>query len=589
MKIVTFLTLIVSFYCHNLLARDWVQFCQNYKEAANRPVLTCSKTVLSDEVFFQRSKVLNELGSKFDDWLLIKTSVEKLHRRYQAEIDHEKNFLRWLRGDDNIESYQKRYNELDIDFEKLKKITLQEKNLQNCKTEVCQYNRNLFQHMKLEVFNRESLLADPQIEKCLEKELKKESQSPDKCRKQAYFESVFQYVNKRIDLNNEMDIIMAEEMNAADNGVKSYTIYNQIYPFKISENLYSQLIPEIYRVSDEHPDDWQDTTCRVLSKKEFSDNLLFAAEVAGEAGLFIAPFFIPPLGMANVGRVAYLAKYGLSAEKIISASTLIPIAALEATRSIDKKESECSRKQMIYREAPNQQHLEKFQSCLKDLSDEKIFVMGAMVLGVGVPIPFKAELAKGIIVVKSKADDVLTLLKPHLKDAQPVADAYFKYVAKVYQERLNLSPQEIEAFMKSSREMADRTLLFVKTKANPSIGPPDFKGGIGVVFKNKAEDLLPLEKATGVKIPKVQGEKSVEIVRLVSTDEANPNLMKDLLKEAISSIKSDSSIKNAYVYTSRIHERLYRKFGIPYEIVEKPNSRDVIMKFNMEKIQEALQ
>jgi len=572
-----------------LLARDWNQFCHEIKVEVNHPVLTCSKTIISDEVFFQRSKVLKELGAKFDDWLLIKTSMENLKNRYQAEIDQEKNFLRWLRGDEDIVSHQSKYNELDRDFEKLKKIAQSEKNLNGCETDVCQHNRSLYQHIKLEIFNRQSLLVDPEVEKCLTKELSQEDSKPDQCRKKAYFESVFQYVNKRLDLKNEIEIALAEEMSAADRGVKSYSLYNKLYPYKISENLYSQLIPEIYKVADENPDDWEETTCRVLSKKEFSDKVLFAGEVTAEAGLFIAPFFIPPLGMANVGRLAYLARYGLSAEKIISASTLIPITAIESTRSIDKKESECSRLQMIYREASNQQNLEKFQICLKDLSDEKIFMMGAMVLGVGVPIPIKAELVKGMIVIKSKTDDVLTMLKPHLYDAKPVAEAYFKYVAKIYQERLNLTPQEIEAFMNSSREMADRTLLFVKTKATPANGPPEFKGGIGVVFKNKADDLLPLEKATGVKIPKVPGEKSVEIVRLVSTDDANPHLMKELLKEAISSLKSDPTIKNAFVYTSRIHERLYRKFGIPYEIVEKPNSRDVIMKFDMKKVQEALQ
>jgi len=587
-KFLSILTLFISFYSQALLARDWIQFCQNSKDEMNHPILTCDKSNIFDDVFLQRSQVLKELGSKFDDWLLIKTSMENLKKRYQTEIDQEKNFLRWLRGDSDIESHQSRFNELDRDFNQLLQVTRSEKNLNGCSTEVCEHNRKLYQLMKIEIFNRQSLLADPEIENCLTKELTQESKKTNQCRKKAYFESVFQYVNKRIDLKYEIEIALAEEMSSADRGATSYSVYNKLYPYKISDFLYSQLIPEIYKVADENPEVWEDTTCRILRKKEISDKVILAGEITAEAGLFIAPFFIPPLGIANVGRLAYLAKYGLSAERIISASALIPITAIENTRSIDKKQFECSKLQMAYRENADQDSLEKFQACLKDLSDQKIFMMGAMVLGVGVPIPFKSNLAKGMIVIKSKADDVLTMLKPHLNDAKPMAEAYFKYVATVYRERLNLSPQEIDAFMKSSREMADRTLLFVKTKATPANGPPEFKGGIGIVFKNKADDLLPLEKATGVKIPKVPGEKSVEIVRLVSTDDANPNLMKDLLKEAISSLKSDPSIKNAFVYTSRIHERLYRKFGIPYEIVEKPNSRDVVMKFDMKKIQEAL-
>ncbi|PJB52546.1 MAG: hypothetical protein CO099_12045, partial [Bdellovibrio sp. CG_4_9_14_3_um_filter_39_7] len=106
MKFLSILTLFISFYSQALLARDWIQFCQNSKDEMNHPILTCNKSNIFDDAFLQRSQVLKELGSKFDDWLLIKTSMENLKKRYQTEIDQEKNFLRWLRGDSDIESHQ---------------------------------------------------------------------------------------------------------------------------------------------------------------------------------------------------------------------------------------------------------------------------------------------------------------------------------------------------------------------------------------------------------------------------------------------------------------------------------------------------
>ena len=57
--------------------------------------------------------------------------------------------------------------------------------------------------------------------------------------------------------------------------------------------------------------------------------------------------------------------------------------------------------------------------------------------------------------------------------------------------------------------------------------------------------------------------------------------MKELIEEAMSTIGKDPSITKAYVYTSRIHERLYRRLGIPYTIVNRPNKRDVILEFNV--------
>ena len=158
-----------------------------------------------------------------------------------------------------------------------------------------------------------------------------------------------------------------------------------------------------------------------------------------------------------------------------------------------------------------------------------------------------------------------------------VSGKYWDFVGNVYRERLNLSTDEISGFVASSKAFEDRTKLVVMTRGPPSNHA--FEGGAAIVESNKASDLLPLEKATGVKIPRDQG-KIAELVRLTSVSESNPNIMKELLEELSAVIKADPEVKKLYVYTSKAHTRLYRRLGIPYKQVGNPIERDVIIEVN---------
>lgn len=560
---------------------DWERRCAQNTQNQNYKELQCEVAAVALNPL--RQELVEELGPIFNDWNLIEIATTRLKRRLQAEIDAEKDFLRWLRGDKDIPSHEDQFTELNKDFDQLKDIVKKLEDLEDCHSEICDRDKNILQELKITILSKNSLLADPEVEKCLIGELKESSIVP--CRKSALFHSVFNFVNFRIDLKAKINKEQLTEEQFLRKGEDFYKLFNKYYPLATSDEFYAYVIPEIFKIAESNPEKWTSTVCNILDKKEFRDKALFAGEVALEAGLIIAPFFFPPLGILNVGRLGYLARYGLTAERISGAAVALPTAALLSHKDLKETEEKCVTKQELYRSSPSVERYHSYKDCLAKVSDQKVAMASNMVLAV-TPIPFAAKaeqiISKGVQVIKSGTNDVLSVVKPNVDDAKPIAEKYYEYVAKTYGERLKLSPEEIEGFMDSSRKMGDRTTLFLKTKANPSTAPPEFKGGIGVVDTKDSTELLPLEKATGFKVPRTSGEKSVEIVRLVSTDETNPNLMKELVEEAISFIKKDSNVTKAYVYTSRSHERLYRRLGIPFRVINRPSKRDVIMEFDVD-------
>lgn len=173
----------------------------------------------------------------------------------------------------------------------------------------------------------------------------------------------------------------------------------------------------------------------------------------------------------------------------------------------------------------------------------------------------------------------------HMKS---LPDDYWKFVGNIYSDRLNLTPEEIKGFIKSSQEFAPRTKLIVNTTS--SIKEADnFKGGVGVVISDKSQDLLPLEKAIGKKLERKAGEKSAEIVRLtVSKDADAEKLSKSLINQAAGAVLSDPEIKTVYIYTSKIHRRLYGKLGVTPTSITPVSERDVLITLKREDIEKLL-
>lgn len=153
---------------------------------------------------------------------------------------------------------------------------------------------------------------------------------------------------------------------------------------------------------------------------------------------------------------------------------------------------------------------------------------------------------------------------------------YLEHLGETYLKRLNFSEKEIKDFIASSKEMRERTYL-ITSSAKAPLKASEFYGGVGTVISRKSQDLLPLEKATGIKVDRSKGGVA-EIVRLTAQNADAKNLSRDLIDSVLEVLKNEKNIQTIYVYTSKAHARLYKSMGFPFrDIKHLENSRDVIL------------
>jgi len=155
---------------------------------------------------------------------------------------------------------------------------------------------------------------------------------------------------------------------------------------------------------------------------------------------------------------------------------------------------------------------------------------------------------------------------------QNYVNSYFFYVAEIYEKFLHMEEAEVKKFMEISRAVLDRTIIIVKEKHNK------FSAGVNIVYSNSIEERLPLEISTGINLPRNE-RPLVEITRLTSSDSKTT---KELLAIIGRIFESEEKLLTIYVYTSKIHARLYRRLGITH-IVKAISDRDVLISFNSEE------
>ncbi|OIQ20717.1 MAG: hypothetical protein BM556_01900 [Bacteriovorax sp. MedPE-SWde] len=160
-----------------------------------------------------------------------------------------------------------------------------------------------------------------------------------------------------------------------------------------------------------------------------------------------------------------------------------------------------------------------------------------------------------------------------------VSEDYWNYVARIYNDRLKLSPEEIKSFIKSSNEMASRTTLVLNTEKRSL---KNVNGGVALVTSSKSVDKMPFEKATGISIPREKGKRVAEVVRL-TVGKKDPELMKGLLDILLKTVEGEKNIDKLYVYTSKIHGRLYKRLGFPMKEVSR-TKRDVVYEIDMDDV-----
>lgn len=359
------------------------------------------------------------------------------------------------------------------------------------------------------------------------------------------------------------------------------------------------------------------------SKRQHDEFLKMGADAA----LFIAPLMLGPWGRAGIlGLEGALGKkllqWGLQAktvEKTAWVAQAVTAVSLNSVQYLDlqKLDKKCRSIEVNFYSKPSGKDLTSLNSCREDYHDALIFNSAGALLSFAPGISpailalHKKRYAVSLVSQNAKVANIGEELKNNalkrnewarefktmdqgsftymdLSKLNQVNDPklltlpsnYWKYVGEVYSERLNLTPDEIKGFIKSSEAFTDRTKLIVNTKAGVANAESGFQGGVGVVVSDSASNLLPVEKSIGTNMPRKSGQKVAEIVRLVVS------LSKSLINQASAVILQDPSITTVYIYTSKLHARLYRKLGVRPTNISPQGERDIVITLSRSEIEQ---
>jgi len=171
---------------------------------------------------------------------------------------------------------------------------------------------------------------------------------------------------------------------------------------------------------------------------------------------------------------------------------------------------------------------------------------------------------------------------------------YFNFVGKIYGERLKLSSKEIDSFVESSKVMSDRMYIVTQTKSLPNAKHNSFDAGISLVSSKHKDELLPLEKATGVLIDRPKnGGIVLELSRLVVSKEAEKlekGIFQRLLNQSLEISMGNPSVEKFVYYTSKGHYKIYDRIGIKGKVKQEVNDgRDVIVEVDRATVEEYLE
>jgi hypothetical protein len=401
-------------------------------------------------------------------------------------------------------------------------------------------------------------------------------------------------------------------------------------------NKYPNIVEDIVRSAALEANGKKDvdlvTTCSLAEKLQNYYSKENKKEMALSAATIVIPLLAGPVGveLGIAGRA--LLTWGISSGAIrasIGVASMMAQVGLIGKNISDLQDlsKRCSSKEIIFISSSSEETFNEYKKCHKDYS-EKVFLTELGVIATGVTglsnvtlkllgnLPTKVTTsigkqvtdskeiigyikAKGLTELKSGqvslefktptngVYSVLDLSKINQTNNQAIKELpeqYWRYVGNLYNERLNLSQLEIENFIKSSVELSPRTKLILNTDVSPLGGTLKIKGGIGLVNSKNASELLPLEKATGIKIDRKPNEKIVEIVRLaVAKNNENLDTADNLVDQVTSLIKQDETISRIFIFTSKIHARLYKKMGVigKFSDIDK---RDVLIEINRKEL-----
>lgn len=366
-----------------------------------------------------------------------------------------------------------------------------------------------------------------------------------------------------------------------------------------------------------------------LKKQHKSD---FAKDVAIEVGLTLLPLATGPFAPEAIVGIRLL-RYGLKSKEIaktIKITSLISqgsLAALNTKQMLDLS-NRCKATEVKFLTSNSEAALNNLKKCEVELGEE-IFLSSVQLLATtgasvssitlkmlskakSVPVQIGKNVnqshevtnylnAKGLTELKPgqasiefhtpdkgvfTVIDVSKLLSAGNSPLKGFPEDYWRYVGNIYNDRLDLSPQEIEKMVKTSLDLGSRTKIITNTDISPIQGQRKIRGGIGIVESKNADELLPTEMANNIRIQRKPNEKIIEFVRLTAgKDSGAAELADDLVDQAANLASADKSVSRVVIYTSKIHARMYKKMGVPVENTLELNKRDVQIEITREGLE----
>lgn len=397
-----------------------------------------------------------------------------------------------------------------------------------------------------------------------------------------------------------------------------YAVINNDY----KSNELSTLLGQLNLQEEIYNHDYPRSLCNffqeAIRKKEEHDQ----QKVITDGVIALSPILLPPFLKAGsyTGKLLKIANLGFRTQVFNSVNTLALSSSaylLSGTaKDLDDKIRECKfLKSELYAKKTEQNHSE-YTQCQEQYISHVKFLLVSGTFGAASSSHLYGEFLDSIksiqngfkLITTSNTDHFFTQLKhvPIMRDdfydlglkltrkddeifvmnlsnvkpnsqTEGIATRYWDHVAGIYKQRLNLSDAEVESFIQSSKDMSYRTLLVVNRKRNPTPKDPEFNGGVALVSSRDELEPLPLEKALNIRLKK-KGKAS-EIVRL--TADTKSNQFNEIMSVLTQISRADDEIKEFYIYTSKLHYRLYKRVFKEHEVVIK-NDRDFVIKLTRE-------
>lgn len=554
----------------------------------------------------------------------------------------------YIAEDESREWFSSQKNQLNDDIKALKQIVFQlnryRKRLNMCFNSCSPSMKieneemfNYFQTMKLQLLIKNPLLAHPDIEQLLvdsanKEEVELDSEKVNEVLIQSHVDYLSTIVNeqKRInditsDINGQYQFLSKTE-HASKQEIRQSKFLEMVDERLADNDLIAKALANIdWETSVNNPLE-KDIACDLYKKRIEYLESEETKEIVFDTTMFVLPFVVGPafrLGAWSARSIGLL-KWGMK-EEILFNLTKFTSGAVSSLymakdlKALSEKSDECKALMQEFVLTKNSSFYAQYNQCREELSNNSIISMVELGL-VSFPLvkgtlnslkharSFQTDQQlylvrnfdelKDYITIKNVTDlnygesgfklamqekDYYILnLGSTTKELDQLSNNYWQFVGDTYAKRLDLSADEIKSFIKSSQTMAPRTTLVVETTKNNT---NEFVGGVGIVSSNNKSDLLPFEKATGIKVDRPKGEKIIEIVRLtVNEDIKDKNVTKELLAPIFESMTANPEITYAYVYTSKKHKRLYERLlkqqGIKYEVTNELE-RDVVMKIEL--------